>query len=148
MNIGSILYAVLIFINYFVFGRIKEDIKLMEVSQRSKKGTLRVSENVIISIANNAAMEVVGVSKISTKPFNVLKLFSSKVSGNAIRVTMLDGVAKISMSIIVFSGYNVSSVCEQIQAKVKSAVQSMTGVTVSKVNVSVVDVDFSENQGK
>ncbi len=142
------LYAVLIFINYFVFGRIKEDIKLMEVSQRSKKGTLRVSENVIISIANNAAMEVVGVSKISTKPFNVLKLFSSKVSGNAIRVTMLDGVAKISMSIIVFSGYNVSSVCEQIQAKVKSAVQSMTGVTVSKVNVSVVDVDFSENQGK
>ncbi len=142
------LYAVLIFINYFVFGRIKEDIKLMEVSQRSKKGTLRVSENVIISIANNAAMEVVGVSKISTRPFNVLKLFSSKVSGNAIRVTMLDGVAKISMSIIVFSGYNVSSVCEQIQAKVKSAVQSMTGVTVSKVNVSVVDVDFSENQGK
>ncbi len=142
------LYAVLIFINYFVFGRIKEDIKLMEVSQRSKKGTLRVSENVIISIANNAAMEVVGVSKISTKPFNVLKLFSSKVSGNAIRETMLDGVAKISMSIIVFSGYNVSSVCEQIQAKVKSAVQSMTGVTVSKVNVSVVDVDFSENQGK
>ncbi len=142
------LYAVLIFINYFVFGRIKEDIKLMEVSQRSKKGTLRLSENVIISIANNAAMEVVGVSKISTKPFNVLKLFSSKVSGNAIRVTMLDGVAKISMSIIVFSGYNVSSVCEQIQAKVKSAVQSMTGVTVSKVNVSVVDVDFSENQGK
>lgn len=120
----------------------------MEVSQRSKKGTLRVSENVIISIANNAAMEVVGVSKISTRPFNVLKLFSSKVSGNAIRVTMLDGVAKISMSIIVFSGYNVSSVCEQIQAKVKSAVQSMTGVTVSKVNVSVVDVDFSENQGK
>lgn len=120
----------------------------MDASSGRKKGTLRVSENVIISISKNAALEVNGVSRIFEKPFNIFKLFSSKIDSSAISVVMLDGVAKISMSIVVSNGYNVTSVCEQIQERVKSAVQSMTGVTVSKVNVSVVDVDFAESQSK
>lgn len=120
----------------------------MDVSAKSKRGTLKVSENVIISITKNATMEVDGVSEIANRPFNVLKLFSSKIDNSQIDVTMMDGVAKISMSIIVLKGYNVVSVCEEIQERVKSAVQSMTGVTVSKVNISVIDVNFSDNQDK
>ncbi len=120
----------------------------MDVSAKSRRGTLRVSENVIISISKNAALEVSGVAKIAAKPFSVRKLFSSKTDDSAISVAMLDGVAKISMSIVVCKGYNVVTVCEQIQERVKSAVQSMTGVTVSKVNVSVVDVIFSDVSNK
>ena len=110
--------------------------------EKAKKGTLRVSQNVIITITKNAALEVVGVSRIAVRSLDIMKLFSSKLDNSLINIEMLDGVAKISLSIVVLSGYNVMSVCEQIQEKVKSAVQSMTGVTVSKVNVSVVDVDF------
>lgn len=117
----------------------------MEISPKTKKGTLKVSENVIIAITKNAAVEVGGVARIVVKPISIAKLFSSKVDNSEIDVSMLDGVAKISMSIIVYNGYNVISICEQIQEKVKSAVQSMTGVTVSKVNVTVVGVDFTEN---
>lgn len=120
----------------------------MDVSARSKKGTLKVSENVIISITKNAAMEVDGVLKIADRPFNVRKLFSSKIDNSQIDVTMLDGVAKISISIVVSNGHNIVSVCEEIQEKVKSAVQSMTGVTVSKVNISVIDVSFGDTQEK
>ena len=110
--------------------------------EKAKKGTLRVSQNVIITITKNAALEVEGVSRIAVRSLDIMKLFSSKHDKSLINIEMLDGVAKISLSIVVLSGYNVMSVCEQIQEKVKSAVQSMTGVTVSKVNVSVVDVDF------
>ena len=97
--------------------------------EKAKKGTLRVSQNVIITITKNAALEVEGVSRIAVRSLDIMKLFSSKLDNSLI-------------NIVVLSGYNVMSVCEQIQEKVKSAVQSMTGVTVSKVNVSVVDVDF------
>lgn len=110
--------------------------------EKAKKGTLRVSQNVIITITKNAALEVEGVSRIAVRSLDIMKLFSSKLDNSLINIEMLDGVAKISLSIVVLSGYNVMSVCEQIQEKVKSAVQSMTGVTVSKVNVSVVGVDF------
>ncbi|MBQ8623491.1 MAG: Asp23/Gls24 family envelope stress response protein [Oscillospiraceae bacterium] len=116
----------------------------MEQSTRTRRGTLKVSENVIITITKNAAYEVSGVSSIANKAFSVSSLLRSKVDSSDVNVVMLDGVAKISMSIIVKSGYNILNVCEQIQEKVKAAVQTMTGVTVSKVNVSVIDVDFAD----
>ena len=118
----------------------------MEMTEKRKKGTLKVSENVIISITKNAALEVGGVASIATKPFRITKLFSNNTDNSCVDAVMLDGVAKISLSIIVHNGYNVTSICEQIQERVKAAVQSMTGVPVSKVNVSVVDVDFSDNK--
>ncbi len=116
----------------------------MEQSTRTKRGTLKVSENVIITITKNAASEVSGVAAIASKPFSVSSILRPKIDSSDVSVVMLDGVAKISMSIIAKSGYNIVSVCEQIQERVKAAVQTMTGVTVSKVNVSVVDVDFAE----
>lgn len=118
----------------------------MEMNEKHKKGTMKVSENVIISITKNAAMEVSGVASIATKPFKITKLISNNVDNSCVEAVMLDGVARISISIIVHNGYNVTSICEQIQERVKAAVQSMTGVPVSKVNVSVVDVDFSNNK--
>lgn len=118
----------------------------MEKENNPGKGALKVSENVIVTIAKNAASEIDGVHKIATKGLSIKSLLQSSSDPSDIKVTMLDGVCKIAMSIVVKSGYNVVSVCERIQEKVKAAVQSMTGVTVSRVDVSVADVDFGGEQ--
>lgn len=112
----------------------------------SKSGSLKVSENVIVTIVKNAVAEIDGVYKIASKTFSVKSLLQSSSDPSDVRVTMSDGVCKISMSVVAKSGYNVVSVCEQIQDKVKSAVQSMTGVTVSRVDISVTDVDFTPEE--
>ena len=49
----------------------------MDMTEKRKKGTLKVSENVIISITKNAALEVSGVASIANKPFSITKLFSN-----------------------------------------------------------------------
>ncbi len=116
----------------------------MEQSSRNRRGTLRVSESVIITITKNAACEVDGVSRIADKPFSFKSILNPNLDNTCVSVTMMDGVAKIALSIVAKSGYNMIGVCERIQEKVKAAVQSMTGVTVSKVNVSVTGVDFDE----
>lgn len=120
----------------------------MEKETYSKKGALKVSENVIVTIAKNAASEIDGVYKIATKTLNIKSLLQSSSDPSDIKVTMLDGVCAISMSIVAKSGFNIVSVCEQIQEKVKSAVQSMTGVTVSRVDVTVADVSFGTEQAE
>ena len=116
----------------------------MEKTANYGKGTLKVSEKVIVTIAKNAAMEVEGVHKIATKPLSIKSFLQSSSDPSEVKVSMLDGVCMIVISIVVKTGYNAVSVCEQIQEKVKAAVQSMTGVTVSKVDVSVADVDFGD----
>lgn len=116
----------------------------MEKTANSQKGTLRVSENVIVTIVKNAAAEIDGVYKIATKPLSIKSLLQSSSDPSDIKVSMPDGACRITMSVVAKSGCNIVSVCEKIQEKVKAAVQSMTGVAVSRVDVSVTDVHYSD----
>ena len=77
----------------------------MDMTEKRKKGTLKVSENVIISITKNAALEVSGVASIANKPFSITKLFSNNADNSCVDAVMLDGVAKISLSIVVIFNY-------------------------------------------
>ena len=52
--------------------------------EKAKKGTLRVSQNVIITITKNAALEVEGVSRIAVRSLDIMKLFSSKLDNSLI----------------------------------------------------------------
>ena len=124
-------------------GSIKGGRKPMEKAVNSKKGTLKVSENVIVTIIKNTVSEIEGISKIAAKSLSIKSLLQGSTDQSDIKVSMLDGVCRISMSVIAKSGYNIVAVCEEAQEKVKAAVQSMTGVTVSKVDISVVDVNFA-----
>ncbi len=120
----------------------------MEKTSGSQRGTLKVSESVIITIVKNAALEVDGVDRIPAKQFRIKSLLRSTGDLSDIGVTMSEGVCRIAVSIVAKSGYNVVNVCEQIQEKVKAAVQSMTGVTVSKVDVTVADVEFDSRENE
>ena len=119
----------------------------MEKTESGKKGTLRVSENVVITIVKNAALEVEGVYRIPAKPLKIKSLLQSSADPADVSATMNEGVCRIALSIIVKNGYNVVNVCEQIQEKVKAAVQSMTGVPVAKVDVTVSGVEFDTENG-
>ncbi len=116
----------------------------MEKTQDSSKGTLKVSESVIGTITKTAASEVEGVERIPSRPFRVKSFFRMPADPADINVSMSEGVCVISLSIVVKSGYNALSVGEEIQERVKSAVQPMTGVTVAKVDVTVSDISFAE----
>lgn len=59
-----------------------------------------------------------------------------------IRVSMMGEVAAIDMKIIVKSGVKACSVAQEVQTAVKDNVQSMTGLTVARVNVTVNGVVF------
>lgn len=48
---------------------------------------------------------------------------------------------------ILAGGYKIPAVAEKVQKAVKESVQSMTGITVSRVNMVVAGVRFSEAAG-
>lgn len=71
--------------------------------------------------------------------------FRQENFGN-IRIGLVDDVLSVSIGIILCHGAKAVSVAEEIQDKVKSAVQNMLGLTVAKVNVTVCGVDLSEKE--
>ena len=102
--------------------------------------SLRVSENVIVGIIANAALEVDGVAAIARRKKNPTRLITNSKNVRAIRIELAGDVLAVSMGVILKNGAKAVSTAESIQDKVKSTVQNMLNLTVAKVDVNVVNV--------
>lgn len=113
----------------------------MDKKTSASNGILKVSNDVIIKIAELAACEITGVASEDGK----LMVSQSPIGlgtflGSPVRVSVSKEAAVIDLSIITEQGSKAVNVASAVQASVKSAVQNMTGITVSKVNVNVVGI--------
>lgn len=103
-------------------------------------GSLQISTEVLAKIAQMATMEINGVADVSTGTMGVKGLFNRVAPIKPILVQLTDDVAEITVSLIVKYGFKIPPLCEKVQENVKNSVQSMTCITVSKVNVVITGV--------
>lgn len=99
---------------------------------------LKISDDVIITVARLAALDVKGVAGLNG---NVGKMSKLRKNG-PIKISLIGDVAAIDMSIVIKSGEKAGSVALAVQNAVKENVQNMTGVPVARVNVTVGGVVF------
>lgn len=112
----------------------------MEVENANVAGSLQISTDVVAKIAKLATLEVEGVQEVSAGKQGGKNLLGKVSLQRPIAVQMTEDVAEITVSIIVKYGCKIPAVCEQVQSNVKNAVQNMTSITVSKVNLVVAGV--------
>lgn len=117
---------------------------IMEIKSNTNLGELVISEDVLVSIAINAAKDVEGASSLSTKPLDVVETIRKGSLKLTSPVRIKDNISDIEVSIYVNMkpGYKIVSVAEEIQTSVKDAIVTMTGKAVSKVNVIIAGIDF------
>ena len=118
----------------------------MERNENRQVGVLKVSENVIATIARLATLEVNGVEGLVNTDNGFKQVLFKKNENDAIKIRLTGDVVEISVSVLVKFGNKVVAIAEQIQNSIKSSVQSMTGVTVARVNVLIAGVVFDETQ--
>lgn len=119
----------------------------MNFVDRTPSDGVVISNDVIASIAANAAKDVDGFSSFSIRTPDMISQaipFSGASVPKSVKVWCLDNDVKIQLYLNIKSGNNVQDVSTAIQRSVKNAVQSMTGKVVSKVNVCIQGIDFCE----
>ena len=101
-------------------------------------GSLQISTEVIAKIARCAALEVEGVAEVScgTQNKKLKDLLEASIQP-PVAMEMRDGTAELTLHLIMASGARIPAVAEKVQENVKSAVQNMTSVTVSRVNLVI-----------
>lgn len=124
-----------------------EDNKLRySTSENINIGTVQIADDVVAIIAGLAATEVDGVKAMAGNITNelVAKLGMKNLS-KGVEVEVLDNKVEVSLSLILSYGYNIPDVSNKVQDKVKTAIENMTGLMVSAVNVRIANVDIENN---
>lgn len=109
-------------------------------------GELYISNDVITSIAMNAAKDVEGFSSFANQPVTIKNILSTaKNDTRQVKIASSDSGIMVQLYINIKSTAKIQSVAKDIQLSVKNAVQNMTGKIVSAVDVTVLGVDLKDS---
>lgn len=104
-------------------------------------GTVQITDEVIATIAAIAATDVDGVAAVGT---GITREKAARIGARAIakavQVTIVNDVITARMIVTVTYGSSIPETTRKVQKKVKSTLETMTGLTVDEVQVSVADV--------
>ena len=120
----------------------QEEVELNEEIKTENEG-IKISDDVVAVIAGVAVAEVPGVAGMAGGfAGGITEVLKGKKNlAKGIKVDTTDNKAKIDVNIIVEYGARIPDVAFEIQNRVKTAVENMTGLKVEEVNVHVQGVN-------
>lgn len=113
----------------------------MEYNTMDKQSNTQISVSVIEKLRKMAATEVDGVSGTRTYTTFSNGILSKINIPRRVDVDFLDGMANITIGIIVKYGTKLPEVSKRVKENVKDVLQNTTGIAVSKVNVVICGVE-------
>ncbi|MBP3436067.1 MAG: Asp23/Gls24 family envelope stress response protein [Clostridia bacterium] len=108
---------------------------------QTPEGRCIISEEVIATIAATAAVEVPGVASMANRTMDIRGLVSSSGT-KTVAVVNNESETIVDVYVNLKAGFRIPEVAGQVQRQVKSAVQSMTGKPVTKVNVHIAGMEL------
>ena len=119
------------------------------MAENNYTGGLVISEDVIATIAINAAKDVDGVADMGLRPKDVYTSFKVNADNvKHVKVEISDYDIKLHMYVILAATAKIQDTCMAVQKAVKAAVQNMTGRVVTRVDVTVSGIKSEDGDFK
>ena len=116
---------------------------------RTDLGAIRIYKKVISSIAEVSALEIEGVTRISTVFSDKIRKFLGREPANAIKVDIgKNGEVNIEIPLIIAYDYNIPQVADKVQENVRNSVERMTNLSVKNIDVNILGVEKEERSHK
>lgn len=106
---------------------------------------LTVSTEVLEKMAEIAACEIDGVAGLSKKTVDLKNALKNMNAFKGVTVENHNGTVSADIYIILKKSAKMRETAEAVQSNVKEKIQNMTGTAVTNVNVTVADIDNSED---
>ena len=119
-------------------------------TQKLENGTLQISEDVVASVAAAAVLEVEGVCGLSSSiSTDIAEMLGMKTLSKGVRLSTTEtGALRIDCDVVSKFGQNIFELAKNVQENVKSSVESVTGLTVGEVNVTVCGIALPKETKK
>lgn len=112
-----------------------------------ESGNVNISDDVIGIITSIAASEIEGVSGLhGSFSEDIVGIFGKKNQAKGVKVLIEEERVILDLSVIVDFGVKIPDIAWKIQENVKTAVESMTGLTVKEVNIHVHGINIKKDE--
>jgi len=124
------------------------------ITCETEMGIVKISDEVVGVIAGLATIEVKGILGMSSGVVgDITQIFlaGKKNFSKGVKVNVGENSAAIDLYVVVEYGVKIPEIALQAQQNVKKAVESMTGLLVSAINIHVQNVvipKLEENNGE
>jgi uncharacterized alkaline shock family protein YloU len=119
------------------------------MSDTIETGLIRISDDVVATIAGLATLETPGITAMSG---GISEGFAKRLSGKNVQKGITVEVGQVEaivhLRVIVQYGSKIQNVCRDLQYNVREAIENMTGLRVVEVNVKVEGVSFREEEAE
>ena len=110
-------------------------------------GAVQIADDVVAMIASLAATEVDGVSSMAGNITNeLMSRVGMKKLTRGVRVMVKDGDVNVDLAVTMDYGFNIPATCQKVQTKVKTAIENMTGLNCSNVNIRIAGISMKRDK--
>lgn len=110
-------------------------------------GTVKIADDVVAMIAGLAATEVEGIAAMAGNiSHDLMSKMGVKSLTKGVKVEVLNKKVKAELALVVEYGYNIPATSQRVQEKVKSTIESMTGLEVLDVDIRIAGVNMPKDK--
>ena len=119
-------------------------------TQEMENGSIQISEDVVASVTGMAVHEVEGVCGLSSSiGTDIAEMLGMKTLSKGVRLSTTEtGALRIDCDVVSKFGQNIFELAKNVQENVKSSVESVTGLRVAEVNVTVCGIALPKDSKK
>lgn len=117
------------------------------LTEESGIGAVQIADDVVAMIASLAATEVEGVSATNGNITNeIMNKVAKKSLSRGVKVDILGQNVMVDLTVIMDYGYNIPATCQKVQLKVKNAIENMTGLNCTDVNIRIAAINMKKEK--
>ena len=108
-------------------------------------GQVSIADDVVTMVAALAATEVEGVASLAGNITNeIVSRQGVKSLSRGVKICVEGGVVTVDLHLNIAYGRSIPDVSQKVQERVRSSIESMTGLAVADVNIYIAGVDLEQ----
>ncbi len=112
-------------------------------------GHVNIADEVIAVIAGTAALEIEGVAyMVGNITGDIAEILGKKNLSKGVKVVVNGGEVSISINLCVKFGYKIQDVSVEVQKRIKTAIETMTGLNATEININVTGVQVEKEKAR
>ncbi len=117
------------------------------LKEEENVGVVQIADDVVAMIASLATTEVEGVNAMAGNITNeLMSKVGMKSLTKGVKVDVIENNVTIDLAVTMEYGYNIPATCQKVQTKVKNAVENMTGLNCTDVNIRIAGVNMKNDK--